>query len=755
MEFAALLQDVFAGSLDGIVIADSHTVIQDVNPAYEAITGFSRLELIGQKTNVLKSGLTPDETFVEMWDGLTNRGQWVGEVINRRKDGSLWHSYLSITRVDDEDGGVAAYVAIIRDITKRKLMETQLRLNLAEIETAQEQAVATVGRLQAILESVGEAIIMVDVRGVCVVANHKIGGVLGIPAEQLAGRTVHDLRAAAHRAFRTEGALAWQSGPMGGPPVEIGTTIMETRETHPRVFHEFSAPVQDDYGAVIGRIYVYRDVTKETEVDRMKTDFIATVSHELRTPMTSIKGSLGLVLGGVTGPLPEDVTELLSIAMNNTDRLVRLINDILDVSRIEAGKMEIRRQPLSMADVIQRAVREMQGYADQRSITMTSVVPDDLPRVLGDADRLQQVLVNLLSNAIKFSDVGSVVTLTAGHEPGGVWVRVEDNGPGIDESQHEAIFEKFHRVDNASSRRTGGSGLGLAICKAIVEEHGGQIWVESEPGRGSAFTFSLKAEPTPAEFALPIAPAGKTVLVVDDDPDIVKLIGLSLEQEGFGVVGATSGDEALSIARSRHIDAITLDLMMPDLHGLEVARRLKADPATRSIPVVVVSAYTRERDSELLTMGLAGVLSKPIDEGQMLSLIRSIVGDTATEGKGPPSILVVDDDQDVRRIVRVILERRGYVTYAAADGQEAYRMIMEQRPNLLILDLLMPNMDGFQLVRLLRQRRWTQRIPLLVLTALDLTEGERTLLTLGPTRHLTKGPHIQEEVVARVKELLR
>jgi PAS domain S-box-containing protein len=755
MELAGLLQDVFASSLDGVVIANCDTVIQDINPAYEAITGYTRQEMIGQKTNVLKSGLTPDETFVEMWDGLNCRGHWVGEVINRRKDGSLWHSYLSITRVDDEAGSVAAYVAIIRDITKRKLMESQLRLNLAQIEVAQEQAVATVGRLQAILESIGEAIIMADIRGVCVVANRKTGEVLGIPADEVAGRTIHELRAAAHRAFRSEGALAWAPGPAGGPPVEIGTAVVETRTEPPRVFHEFSAPVQNDEGAIIGRIYVYRDVTSETEVDRMKTDFIATVSHELRTPMTSIKGSLGLVLGGVAGPLPEDVRELLSIAMNNTDRLVRLINDILDVSRIEAGKLEIRRQTLSVADSVMRAVREMQGYADQRAITMTTVVPDDLPRVLADADRLQQVLVNLLSNAIKFSDEGSTVTLTAGHEPAGVWVRVEDTGPGIDESQHSAIFEKFHRVDNASSRRTGGSGLGLAICKAIVEEHGGQIWVESEVGKGSAFTFTLRAEPSLAEVAVPPVVGGKTVLVVDDDPDIVRLIGLSLEQEGFQAIGATSGDQALAIARSRRIDAITLDLMMPDLHGLEVARRLKADPATRTIPVVVISAYTEGADRDMLTVGVSGVISKPIDEGQMLSIIRSIVGETRADDKGPPSILVIDDDPDVRRIVRVILERRGYVTYAAADGQEAYRMIMEQRPDLLILDLLMPNMDGFQLVRLLRQRRWTQRIPLLVLTALDLTEGERTLLTLGPTRHLTKGPRIQEEVVARVKDLLR
>ncbi|HWI62848.1 MAG TPA: response regulator [Symbiobacteriaceae bacterium] len=755
MDFAAIFQDVFKHSLDGIVISRPDTIITDINPAMEEITGYTRSELIGQKTNFFKSGLTPVETFQDLWNGLNTQGHWVGELINRRKDGSLWHSFLSITRVDGEDGQAAAYVAIARDISRRKLMEAQLRVNLAEIEAAKERAVAALGRLEAILESVGEAIIMVDVRGTCVMANHKIGGVLGIASEQLKGRTVHDLQALANRAFRSGAALQWAAGPEGGPPVDIGTVTVETHEETPRVFHEFSAPVQSEEGQVIGRIFVYRDITKEAEVDRMKSDFIATVSHELRTPMTSIKGSLGLVLGGIAGPLPEEARELLTIAMNNTDRLVRLINDILDISRIEAGKMEIRRSPQSVADSVQRAVREMQGFADQRSITMTTVVPDDLPRVMADPDRLQQVLVNLLSNAVKFSDVGSVVTLTAGRDANGVWIRVEDAGPGIPPEQQTAIFDKFHRIDNAASRRTGGTGLGLAICKAIVEEHGGQIWVESEVGKGSAFTFSLKAETEPEELPVLQAAYGRTVLVVDDDPDIVRLITLSLEQEGFQALGATSGEEALAIARSRRIDAITLDLLMPGMHGLEIARLLKEDPATKAIPVVVVSAYTRHRDPELVALGVSGVITKPIDESQMLTMIRSVIGEQRTGAKETPTILVVDDDPDVRRIVRVILERRGFATAAAADGQEAYRMIMEQRPDLLILDLMMPNMDGFQLVRLLRQRRWTQRIPLLVLTALDLTEGERTLLTLGPTRHLTKGPRIQEEVVARVKDLLR
>jgi len=755
LNFTKILHSVYGNSLDGIVISNKDTMITDVNPAYEELTGYSREELVGQRTNVVKSGLTPRTIFDEMWEQLRARGKWVGEIINRRKDGALWYSYLSITQIKDDQGEVVAYVGIARDITRRKEMEQQLRQNLLEIQAAREAADATANRLRAILESAGEAIIMVDNRGLCVTANHQVGSVLGISAERCIGQSVHELHSHATRVFRGGGALEWTPGPDGTPPIEINTLTVETREDQPRVFHEFSAPVQDEVGRVIGRIYVYRDITKETEVDRMKSEFIATVSHELRTPMTSIKGSLGLVLGGIAGTLPEDAKELLGIAQNNTDRLIRLINDILDISRIEAGKMEIKRAPLSVADSVHRAIRELEGFATQRSIILTADLPDDLPRAVADYDRLQQVLVNLLSNAIKFSDLHSNVLVTAGLDEDQIWVRVADQGAGIPKEHLASIFEKFHRVDNASTRKTGGTGLGLAICRAIVEEHGGRIWVDSEMGKGSAFTFTLPVEAAPPEPQFPMAVGSKTVLVVDDDPDIVKLIMLSLEQEGFHTLGATSGDQALEIARTRKVDAITLDLLMPGMHGLEVARRLKEDPLTKAIPVVVVSAYTDGHESELVTLGVSGVIGKPIDEDRLLATIRQVLGSRADGEADKPLVMVVDDDPDVRTIVGMMLERGGYAVRTASDGQEAFRIIMENRPDLLILDLMMPNLDGFQLVRLLRQRRWTQQIPLLVLTALDLTEGEKTLLRLGPTRHLTKGPALQEEIVSRVRDLMK
>jgi PAS domain S-box-containing protein len=753
VDFRQILQSVYGNSLDGIVITDRDTVIRDCNAAFEAATGYSREEVLGQKTSLIKSGLTQAHVYAEMWAGLNEQGRWVGELTNRRKDGSLWQSYLSITRVLGDEGQVAAYVGIARDITSRKEMEQRLRYHLVEMQGAREMADKQANRLRAILETVGEAILMVDNRGACVTANQSLGAVLGLPVDQIVGRSIHDLHTLCSRLFRGGSGLAWHAAPDGGPPVDIDTALLETREEPPRIFHEFSAPVQDVAGHVMGRIYVYRDITKETEVDRMKSEFIATVSHELRTPMTSVKGALGLVLGGVAGPLNDGVRELLDIARNNADRLIRLINDMLDIARIEAGKMEIRKAPVAIAEAVERAVRELQGFADQRQVQVTTVIDGALPRAMADADRLQQVLVNLLSNAVKFSGQGSTVTVTAGYATCEVWVRVEDAGPGIAPEHRDAIFAKFHRVDNASTRKTGGTGLGLAICKAIVLDHGGRIWVESEEGRGSAFTFSLPAQPEPTGPVVEEQAGARTVLVVDDDPDIVRLIRMSLEQEGYQTIGATSGEAALAVARTRRVDAITLDLFMPGMDGLEVVRQLKANPATAPIPVVVVSGHTEHRQAELGALGIAGIVPKPIDELQLLELIRERVADQR-EHRGAPTVLVVDDDADVRRIVRVMLQQQGLEVLAASDGQEAYRLIMEQRPDLLVLDLMMPGLDGFQLVRLLRQRRWTARIPLLVLTALDLTEGERTLLQLGPTRHVVKGPRIAEEVVARVRELL-
>lgn len=469
MHFLDIMRAVWEDSLDGIVIADANTVILDANPAYCRLTGYTRAQLIGQKTSIVRSGLTPRAVYEEMWRQLGTQGKWTGELINRRPDGSLWISFLSITRVLGPDGRVSAYVGVARDVTDRRRLEEELRQQST--------------RLRALLEGIASGVAMFDPEDRCVVANHRLAGLLGQPLEAILGRTRAELGALLDQRFREQGLLQ--------PAEPAGTCTATSQDPNPRFFSVYWNPVVSAGGESLGQMFVFRDVTREAELDRMKNEFIATVSHELRTPMTAVKGALGLLLGGAAGPVTEEQRELLTVAHQNTDRLIRLINDILDLSRIEAGHLELRRVPVQVNDVVAAAVREMEGVRQQRGLELHLHLSPNLPEVEADPDRVGQVLINLLGNAYKFTEPGgrvTVRTLAAGDE---VRVQVADTGPGIPPDQLERIFERFQRAPGAATRRAGGTGLGLAIARAIVQGHGGRIWAESAPGQGATFTFTL------------------------------------------------------------------------------------------------------------------------------------------------------------------------------------------------------------------------------------------------------------------------
>ncbi len=400
------------------------------------------------------------------------QGKWVGEIINRRKDGSIWISYLSVTRVLNPAGKVAAYVGIARDITDRRHLEEQLLTGTT--------------RMGALLEAIDEGVAMFDPGGRCVVANRRLAELLGVGLEALQGQSWQCFTDHARAVFREAHDLAAPDGDE--------TLSLTTREARPRDLRVFRAAVTDAASHILGRLYAFRDVTREAEVDRMKSEFIATVSHELRTPMTSVKGALGPLLGGAMGPVADAQKELLTIALNNADRLIRLINDILDLSRIEAGHLELRRDNIDIAAAIHDGLRELEGFRSQRQIRLDVELAPDLPPVMADPDRIGQVLVNLIGNALKFTEPGGQVTVRASRQGGELRVDLADTGPGIPAEHLQSIFERFNRAGGSTAGK-GGTGLGLAICRAIVREHGGSIWAESAPGQGSVFTFTL---PLPA-----------------------------------------------------------------------------------------------------------------------------------------------------------------------------------------------------------------------------------------------------------------
>lgn len=411
---------------------------------------------------------------------------------------------------------------------------------------------------------------------------------------------------------------------------------------------------------------------EKAEVDRLKSEFVSMVSHELRTPLTSIKGSLGLILGGVCGEINGEVRELLTIALNNSDRLIKLINDILDISKIEAGKLKMNLEPLDLSSLIQRCVQHLAGFAQERQITIYTAINGSLPLVKADRDQIERVVTNLLSNAIKFSEVGGLIRIWLERKPGWVIVRVRDHGIGIAPEDHQRIFDKFQQLQSGTNRKIGGTGLGLSICKAIVAEHHGQIGVESALGQGSTFYFSLPTEPTP-----------------------------------LGEV--TEGEEPAE-HRAQNIEHRAQSTEQKATNSSLYALRSSLDEPT--------SAQDRN---------------------------ASVV----------PLILTVDDDPGVREVMARVIQHAGFEAETAANGDEALQKIERLHPDLLILDVLMPEMNGFVLVRTLRQRLEAQEMPVIVLTTKDLTDEERTALTLGPTKFLTKSLITVEMLTAAMHELLR
>ncbi|MEO6922411.1 MAG: ATP-binding protein, partial [Bryocella sp.] len=371
------------------------------------------------------------------------------------------------------------------------------------------------------------------------------------------------------------------------------------------------------------------------QLDTLKDEFISTVSHELRTPLTSIRGALGLLSSGVLGHMDEQAKNLLRIASTNTDRLARLINDILDLERTNSGRAPLHLRRCYVAEVLQQASDSMRAMADGNEITIAVEIAAEAQSLSfeGDADRMQQVLVNLLSNAIKFSPRGSTIHLIAQSEADDLVLRVKDAGRGVPNDKLEAIFGRFQQVEDSDARQKGGTGLGLAICRSIVAQHGGTIHAERNDADGSASvgtTFALRiprlaavSEITP----LPLAPQG-AILVVDDDAGVRQVVSEQLRRQGYTVLEADRGEKAIELASTHHVEAVLLDLYMPGMTGWQTLEKLRANPATASVPVVVLSVLSPATNSPEGTSALSnaqGWVQKPFNESLLLAELGRVL----------------------------------------------------------------------------------------------------------------------------------
>ncbi len=626
-------------------------------------------------------------------------------------------------------------------------LEARVEERTAALSTANAELRESEARKAAILESSLDGIISLDETGRILEFNPAAEHIFRLPRAQAQGRDFLSLALAATvnaeqrgmltRALRADAApgratrLEVQGLRADGGAFPAELTLLRVRSDGPARFTSY-----------------VRDITERREVERLKNEFVSTVSHELRTPLTSIRGSLGLLEGGILGELPSQAQDMVRIARTNTERLIRLINDILDLEKMESGKLELKLQSVETAEVIEATFSGVQGMADAARVRLHAEAGGAGP-VRADRDRLIQVLTNLVSNAIKFSPPDSQVEVRAARDARGqVRFSVVDQGPGIPLDQRARLFGKFQQLDSSDTRIKGGTGLGLAISQAIVEQHGGRIEVHSEPGHGATFTFSLAAlRVGSGPHSVVMDESRYTILVVTTDSELSGLLRGLLTHEGYRVLRSPSVEEAEKLIEVGAPDMLVLDAQSLDGRGMELVRKLREEPRTRELPVLMLAGRSPQQEG-LVQPLLVDWMEKPFDAQRFLLSLRH-----AIRRPGQARVLIVDDDVSTRQVLRAQLERLGVACYEAEDGEGAVALARTTPPDLIVLDVGLPRLDGFEVVDILRQGKG-RGTPLIVFTGRELSSMDQNQLTLGITRHLTKARTSEDELLLSVKELL-
>jgi adenylate cyclase len=513
-------------------------------------------------------------------------------------------------------------------------------------------------------------------------------------------------------------------------------------------------------------VAIYSDITelKEARDEAMraaeaKGAFLANMSHELRTPLNAIIGITEMLREDAEDEGRDDLVEPLGRIHRAGGHLLHLINEILDLSKIEAGRLELHLEDVDLAALVAEVAATAESLAAANRNRLRVDYPGDIGTLPSDATRLRQIVLNLLSNACKFTEGGEVL-LTVRREPAAITVSVADTGIGMTGEQLGRLFQEFSQADSSTTRRYGGTGLGLAISRRLARLMGGDITVESAPGVGSTFTVRLPA----AAAVAPCAPApvreavaatlprssraeAPKVLVVDDEETVRDLMRRFLARDGFDVVTARDGREGLELARQLRPALITLDVLMPGLDGWSVLQALKADPVLAPIPVVMLTILDEKNRGYAL--GAADYLTKPIDRERLRALLARHCGSTSRR-----HVLVVDDDGEARRWLARALVAEGWQAREAADGRAALASLRERRPDLILLDLLMPEMDGFEFLARLQAEPGGPRIPVVVVTAADLSEDDHRRLNGAVEKVLLKQAHDRDRLLATVRELV-
>ncbi|MEY4767923.1 MAG: hypothetical protein RL637_562 [Pseudomonadota bacterium] len=588
----------------------------------------------------------------------------------------------------------------------------QLNYNLTALFEERTAALQdTLTHLTVIMDNIVDGLLVTDENDLITLANPALLSMFNLKNQSVIGKSVDIISADLVKVLQHN-------------KLDIKKILREELPLHKgrtgkAIVHALNEDANNWDSKQIGTIILIRDITSEKAIDQMKTDFIATVSHELRTPLTSVLGFTKIIdkkLNEIIFPLLSNSTDKkiqralkqissnIEIIISEGERLTSLINDVLDLSKMEAGKVDWNMETLSIAEIIYRACAATSSLFAQRDcVKLIQDIPDNLPQIKGDRDRLIQVVINLISNAFKFTDSGSV-TCQVRYQEHKIVVKVIDTGMGIAPEHIGLVFEKFKQVGEILTDKPKGTGLGLSICKYIVEHHEGKIWAESELGSGSSFIFTLPAiiseTPKPIEIKSIESlikqitqnkhhddqleePPQKTVLVVDDEPHIRELLRQELEEQNYTIIEAQNGIEAIALAKQYQPDLITMDVMMPEISGFDTVAMLKSEPLTHNIPIIMLSIIEdRKRGNKL---GVDKYLTKPINTDLLLSEVGSLI----SEGSSKKKVLIVDENNSAITDLVNVLTSRGYTVDNVSTGKECIEKALIQKPDMIVIDALL------------------------------------------------------------------
>lgn len=599
-------------------------------------------------------------------------------------------------------------------------------INLAQ--SLQENVLFT----QAVLDNVIDGIITIDSRGIVQSFNRAGERIFSYTADEVIGRNVNMLMPESHRSEH-DGYLGNYHAT--GIPRIIGIgREMEGRRKDGSIFPMDLAVSRSTHNGQPLFIGLVRDITERKRVELMKTEFVSTVSHELRTPLTSISGALGLVVSGALGELPEQAKLMLDIAYKNSKRLALLINDLLDMEKLIAGKMCLDLQVQPLMPLVEQTLESVRAYGEQYQVNFELIERADDVQVRVDSGRLQQVLTNFLSNAAKFSPAGAQVEVAVRLCKNAVQVEVIDHGSGIPAEFRSRIFQKFSQADSSDTRQKCGTGLGLFISKELIERMNGLIGFDSEEGQGACFHFCVpvcqeqEIAQQPADTFILGAPR---LLVVEDDPDIATLLSMMLQRAGYQVDVAANGEAALNYLAHNEYAAMTLDLMLPDQSGVALIRRIRSQIETEALPIIVVSAFTE--NGKLAINGDFNAIDwidKPFEEARLTAAVcRFLPAQPACK----PRVLHVEDDADLHHIVATI--GHDVADFDVAHNlAEARTKLALERYNLVVLDIGLPDGSGWELLTDLKLL--DPEPPVIVLSGSELTGEQKANVqsTLVKTR---------------------